>query len=289
MNPMRILVTGANGQSGQTFRELAPMQKGIEFVFLDRNILPIEQHQTLFNYLSLVQFDYCINLAAYTAVDLAETERDLSYETNAISVEKLAFACQQNKVKLIHLSTDYVFDGNSFTPYRESDFTNPVNYYGYTKLKGEELALGVNDDTIIIRTSWLYSPYRKNFVKTMLRLMSEREFVNVVDDQKGSPTYTFDLATAILTIIRSDTWTPGIYHFANRGSVSWYEFADAIRKHSNKRCDVRPIPTTEFPTPAKRPIFSVLDCGKIQDTFGISQLPWEERLKDCLTKLGELN
>jgi len=288
MNPKRILVTGSNGQLGQTLQEMAPVEKGLEFVFLDRHSLSIEQHQTLFNYLSLVRFDYCINTAAYTAVDVAESERDLAYQVNATAVEKLALACRENQVKLIHLSTDYVFAGNASIPYRESDTTDPVNYYGYTKRRGEELSQALNPDIVILRTSWLYSPFGKNFVKTMLRLMTQRETLKVVDDQKGSPTYTFDLADAILFIIKSHSWKAGIYHYCNEGAISWFEFAESIRASSKSDCKLYPIPTTEFPTPAKRPHFSVLDCHKILEAFGIGQQPWKLRLEDCLRKLREL-
>ena len=199
-----------------------------------------------------------------------------------------AFAkiCEKNNTQLIHISTDYVFDGTANQPYKETDQTNPVSIYGKSKLQGEELAIQNCPSTIIIRTAWLYSSFKNNFVKTMLRLMKEKENINVVNDQFGCPTYAADLGAAIMQIIISNQSkeNPGIYHYSNAGIINWYQFAVAIQDFSNSNCVVNPIPTSQYPTAAKRPAYSVLDTTKIKETFGVAILEWEESLGKCLEK-----
>jgi len=205
---------------------------------------------------------YFINCAAYTAVDKAETEQEAAYTINAEAPGNIASLCKKNKTCLIHLSTDYVFNGQSTMPYKETDATQPINYYGYTKCLGEELALQNNEQTIVIRTSWVYSKYGNNFVKTMLRLMNERAEINVVNDQHGSPTYAKDIAKAIMQIVSAKNFQKGIYHFSNEGIISWFDFACAIRQIKHLQCKVNPIASTAYPTPAKRPFYSGLDKNK---------------------------
>jgi dTDP-4-dehydrorhamnose reductase len=229
--------------------------------------------------------DYLINCAAYTAVDKGEADKDLAFAINADAVKYLAQACTVNNVQFIHISTDYVFSGNGKEPYREHDALSPINIYGESKLKGEEGAIAGNKDVIILRTAWVYSVYGNNFVKTMLRLMKSKPEINVVADQVGSPTYAHDLAEAIMQIISSGKWVPGIYHFTNEGVISWFDFANEIKNLSSLDCKVNPIPTEQYPTPAKRPKYSVLDKTKIQQTFGIRLKDWKESLKECLAKM----
>ena len=229
--------------------------------------------------------DYLINCAAYTAVDKAETDKELAFAINADAVKYLAQACTDSGVKFIHISTDYVFNGNGKEPYKENDALSPINVYGESKLKGEKEAIAGNRDVIIIRTAWVYSAYGSNFVKTMLRLMKSKREINVVADQVGSPTYAHDLAEAILQIISSGKWVEGIYHFTNNGVISWFDFANEIKNLTSLDCKVNPIPTEKYPTPAKRPKYSVLDKTKIQQTFGIKLKDWKESLKKCLSKM----
>jgi dTDP-4-dehydrorhamnose reductase len=237
------------------------------------------------HYFNTYQPQFCINCAAYTAVDRAEQEKDRAFHINAEAAGVLAAVCKEHDCKFIHISTDYVFDGTATAPYKEDSPTNPQCVYGASKLEGEKQALQFNPDSIIIRTSWLYSEYGKNFVKTMLKLMKEKDEINVVNDQFGSPTYAADLAEAIMVIInnqQSIIKTHGIYHFSNDGIISWYEFAVAIKKISGSKCKINPIPTSQYPTPAKRPAFSSLDSTKIQKTFGIQIKDWKDSLANSL-------
>lgn len=286
----KILVTGANGQLGKELKELATLYPDFDFLFLSRTDLPIHHFPLVRNFFKATQPQYCINCAAYIAVDRAEEEKDLAFQINGEAVGVLAAVCKEYQTRFIHISTDYVFDGNGKTPYKETDATNPVNTYGASKLEGERQALQLNPGSIIIRTSWLYSEYGKNFVKTMLKLIKERDKVSVVNDQVGSPTYAADLAEAILKIIANcqlsiDNRHPGIYNFSNDGIISWFDFAVAINELSGNLCKVKPILTSEFPTVAKRPFYSVLDKSKIQQTFGIKLKDWKESLKICLRRL----
>ncbi|HET7898892.1 MAG TPA: dTDP-4-dehydrorhamnose reductase, partial [Flavisolibacter sp.] len=238
---------------------------------------------------ALLHPQYVINCAAYTAVDKAETEKEQALAVNSTGVGLLARAAKKYGAKFLHVSTDYVFDGNSEAPLKEDAAVAPVNFYGETKLQGEQQAETENPDAIIIRTSWVYSAYGKNFIKTMLRLMADRESVGVVDDQWGSPTYAADLAEAIMQIIESRKWQPGIYHFSNEGVISWAQLAEEIRRLSNSHCRVNFIPTEQYPTPAKRPRYSVLDKTKIATAYGVSLRPWQVSLQVCLKKIAKNN
>ncbi len=286
-NTINILVTGANGQVGMELRALSGKYPACNFFFAGRNELPITNLAAIENYFSKHALTHCINCAAYTAVDKAESEKELAYETNAVAAAHLAAVCRKNKVTFIHFSTDYVFDGNGSVPYNESDQTGPQAVYGYSKLEGENAVLKNNDEAIIIRTSWVYSSFGKNFVKTMLKLMSEKESIGVVNDQLGCPTYAADLAEAVLKIISENNRpAAGIYNYCNEGITSWYEFAMAIKNISGSKCMVNPITTNDYPTPAKRPHYSVLDTTKIKETFHLSIPGWKQSLEKCLKLLN---
>jgi dTDP-4-dehydrorhamnose reductase len=285
-----ILVTGASGQLGTELRTASAAFPQYDFIFLSRDQLAIEDSEALGKVFSKQQPEYCINCAAYTAVDKAEAEKDLCFLVNATAVGLLGNACNKFGTKLIHISTDYVFNGQSTIPYKETDGTDPINVYGASKLEGERLAMEFADDSIIIRTSWVYSSYGKNFVNTMLRLMKEKKELSVVNDQFGAPTYAADLAHTILRIItylssqqrQSIQSYKGIYHYSNEGKITWYEFAQAIKEFTASSVIIHPITTAEFPTPAKRPAWSVLDNQKIIETFGVELPDWKESLRRCL-------
>ncbi len=285
MNKTNILVTGANGQLGKELQLLAQVFSQFDFVFYSREDLDIQNADQV-NYLFGIHLpQYCINCAAYTAVDKAESEKELAMQINGEAVGHLAKICREYTARLIHISTDYVFDGSAELPYREEDNTNPISVYGVSKLEGEKLSLEFNPDTIVLRTSWVYSSFGKNFVKTMMKLMKGKETISVVNDQIGSPTYAADIAQVILEIISSGKFSPGIYHFTNDGIVSWYEFAIAIKVLTNNRCRVIPIPTSSYPTPAKRPMYSVLNKEKISKVYQVNLKPWHERLEKCIRLL----
>jgi dTDP-4-dehydrorhamnose reductase len=286
----KILVTGGNGQLGKELREFSSLHTGLDFVFLSREELPIHQFELVRNYFNTLKPAYCINCAAYTAVDKAESEKDLAFQINGEAVGVLAAVCREHNSKLIHISTDYVFNGEASYPYTENFPTDPINVYGASKLEGEKQAMELNPGSIIIRTSWLYSSFGKNFVKTMMKLMSEKDEIKVIKDQLGSPTNAADLAETIFNIIalchlQIYDWNPGIYNFTNEGMISWYDFAKAIKEITNSPCDVKPISTKEYPTPAKRPAYSVLDKRKIQETFGVQLKDWKKSLEICIKKL----
>lgn len=280
----KILVTGSNGQLGSALKMLASDFSNFEFIFTDRAQLSLEDSKTITAFLKAKQPDFIINCAAYTAVDKAESEPDLADLINNKAVEELAKWCFANQTKFIHVSTDYVFDGYSAIPLKENVATNPQNVYGKTKLKGEQVALRENPDTIIIRTSWVYSEFGNNFVKTMMRLMTERDTLNVVEDQIGSPTYAKDLAQAILDIIKGK-WQAGIYNFSNEGEISWFDFAVAIKEIAGLTCEVKGIPSSQFPTPAKRPAYSLLDKSKIKEIFGVTVPEYRISLQKCIIRL----
>ena len=283
-----ILVTGANGQLGKELKQIAPAYSQYEFVFLSREDLPIHHFEMVRHYFKTYQPQYLINCAAYTSVDRAEQEKERAFQINGEAVGVLAAICKENNCRFIHISTDYVFDGTATTPYKEIFPPHPVNAYGASKLEGETQALQFNPESIIIRTSWVYSEFGKNFVRTMVKLMKEKEEINVVNDQIGSPTYAADLAEAIMEIInnqQSTINTQGIFHFSNEGVISWYDFALAIKELAGSNCRINPIPTSQYPTPAKRPAYSVLDTKKIQETFGIQLKDWRESLRICLSRL----
>jgi dTDP-4-dehydrorhamnose reductase len=281
----KILVTGSNGQLGKELKQLASSFLQYEFIFLSREDLPIHHFEMVRHYFNVYHPQFVINCAAYTAVDRAEQEKDLAFQVNGEAVGVLAAVCKENHAQFIHISTDYVFDGTATAPYKEEAGTNPQSVYGASKLEGEKQALQLNPDTIIIRTSWVYSEFGKNFVKTMLKLLREKDEVNVVNDQFGSPTYAADLAAAILEIISSQQWHPGIYHYSNEGIISWYDFAVAIKEITGSKCIINSIPATQYPTPAKRPAYSALDKAKIQVTFDIRLKSWKESLKSCLAAI----
>jgi len=282
---MRIVVTGANGQLGSELRDLLAGQTSRDCFFLDRKQLPLEQTLIIQDILAQYQPDIIIHAAAYTAVDKAESEPELADRINHLASEEIAQYCRIHGSKLIVISTDYVFDGNSAIALAEDAPVDPVNVYGLTKLKGEQAIQKWLPEAIIIRTSWVYSTYGNNFVKTMIRLMGEREEISVINDQIGSPTYAKDLAEAILSIINSGVWEGGIYHFSNEGEISWYDFAVAIRDLKGLNCQINPIPTTQYPTPSRRPHYSLLDKSKIKNTFSIFVPSWKDSLKIMLQKL----
>ncbi len=290
MSIKNILVTGANGQLGKEMQVIAASFPLYNFVFVTKEDLPIDDMDAVKKYFNAHKIDVCVNCAAYTAVDKAETETEKAFQVNAVAVGNLAAACAPQQALFIHISTDYVFDGTAATPYKEDHTVHPVNAYGASKLKGEELALQNNPASIIIRTSWVYSSFGNNFVKTMLRLMSERESINVVDDQVGCPTYAADLAAAIIKIVDQSSAgeiNSGIYNFSNKGVINWYQFATAIKELSGSHCTVNPIPASLYPTPAKRPNYSVLDTTKIQQTFNVVIPEWKDSLEKCLKLFGK--
>ena len=283
-----ILVTGSNGQLGRELRALAPLLSRYKFVFKDREELSIDQPGSMTRVFEDLSPTYCINAAAYTAVDRAEDpgERDNVYAVNAEAVQLLAAYCERCGTRLIHVSTDYVFDGEKKEPYTEDDAVNPMNVYGHSKLLGERYALAYHDGAVL-RTSWVYSSYGRNFVKTMIGLMKERSELNVVNDQFGSPTYAADLARAIFKMIEAPVWHPGLYQFTNHGVTTWFEFAGLIRELIGSHCEIHPVPTSAYPTPAKRPRWSVLDNSHFTETFGYQARSWQEALHECLDRLRE--
>ena len=284
-----ILVTGSGGQLGNELKNIAADHPGYDFIFADSKDLPIDNFTAVKNYFDLRQINYCINCAAYTAVDKAETEKEKAFLINADAAGNLASICKEHKAQLIHISTDYVFDGTAQQPYKETDNTSPINIYGQSKLKGEQLALQQDPTAIIIRSSWLYSSFGNNFVKTMLRLMKEKESINVVNDQAGCPTYAAGLAKAIMQIITqlpiANCPLPFVFNYASTGTTNWYEFALAIKTFTKSNCTIHPITTAAFPTAAKRPQYSVLDTTKIRDTFNIDIPDWKDSLQNCLKLL----
>lgn len=280
----KILVTGANGQLGS---ELRVLSKGsnFEWVFTDYQELDLCDLKNLEASIAAINPQIIINCAAHTAVDKAESEFELSDVLNHQAVAVMAKWSFENNCQFIHVSTDYVFDGNSAVALTEDAPTAPVNVYGVTKLAGEKACMQNNADAIIIRTSWVYSSFGNNFVKTMSRLMQERDSLNVVNDQIGSPTYAADLAQAIMTILTHNTWQAGIYNFSNEGEISWFEFALAIQEIGGFDCEISGIPSSAYPTPAKRPAYSLLDKGKIKTTFGVVVPEYKESLRKCMGKL----
>ncbi len=285
MEKKKIIVVGATGQLGSEINMLSRHYPQNEFIFLSESDLSILDFEAVRKVFEHQKPAFLINCAAYTAVDKAETDRETAFKVNTEAVSFMAALCNEYQTGFVHISTDYVFDGTSDVPYKPEDATNPKSVYGATKLEGEKLAFENNPSTVLIRTAWVYSEFGHNFVKTMIRLMNEREEINVVNDQVGSPTYAADLADAILKIISSGNWVPGIYHFTNSGIISWYDFAIAIKEEIESNCRVNPITTLQYPTPAKRPAFSVLDTSKIETVYSIRMNHWRGSLKNCLVKL----
>ena len=281
---MVVLVTGASGQLGQAIQFIAKNHSEIKFVFCSSSNLDISNKENCQTVFQKTKPDFCINAAAYTAVDKAESERDKAELINVLGSKNIAEVCNNFDVKLIHISTDFVFDGSNDKPYTETQITNPKGVYGQTKLDGEKAIQQVFSKYYIIRTSWVYSQFGNNFMKTMLRLASERTALSVVNDQIGTPTNAVDLAEALVQIIlfnnnQQPTNNYGIYNFSNEGECSWYDFAKKIFEINNVSIDLSAIPTEQFPTPAQRPKYSVLDKSKIKTTFGIAIKTWEESLK----------
>ncbi|MEI6086668.1 MAG: dTDP-4-dehydrorhamnose reductase [Bacteroidota bacterium] len=289
MSKPLIVVTGKNGQLGWEILQIAESVKdSLDFLFTGRDELDLSKPETIAPFFEKNNPDYFINCAAYTAVDKAEQENESAYKTNAESVGLIAQYCSKIHAKLITISTDYVFDGNGVAPYTTETKTSPINYYGYSKWMGEQLALSNCAETIVIRTSWVYSVHGNNFVKTMLRLMNDRPELNVVSDQIGSPTYAADLALTIIKIIESIELGHahyGIYHYSNAGVISWFDFATSIAKEGGKNCIVHPIPSSAYPTPAKRPGYSVMDCSKLVKDYGIELKEWQNSLNTCIQLL----
>lgn len=281
-----ILVTGSNGQLGNEIARLVPLYPDSKFYFTDIKELDLTSVESIKSYFDKHSFDVIINCAAYTAVDKAEDEYEICEMINSLSVRYLAEAAQKSGAKLVHVSTDYVFDGKTYRPYTESDPVSPVSVYGKTKADGESNALKFCDHTLVIRTSWLYSEFGNNFVKTMLRLGNERAQLGVVADQIGTPTYAADLAQTILCIVHHDLFVSGIFHYSNEGVCSWYDFTKAIHRLGGiTTCQVLPIHTDEYPTKAIRPYYSVLDKKKIKATYGVDIPHWEESLARCIERL----
>lgn len=285
-----VLVTGANGQLGSSIRKIAASYPSLRFHFVTREQLDLSRLPSIVEFFRKQRFDIIINCAAYTAVDKAEQEAELADTVNHCAVRELAEICKRQHSTLIHVSTDYVFDGRHHKPYLESDPTNPRTAYGESKLKGELAIQAINPAGLIIRTSWVYSEFGNNFVKTMLRLGKEREHLNVVFDQIGSPTYAGDLASAILTIINKnlpDEPSVPVFHYSNEGVCSWYDFAQAIFQLSDCQCNLHPIESRQYPTPAKRPHYSLLNKTKIKSYFDLSIPYWRQSLITCLHSLKE--
>ncbi|UQB43249.1 dTDP-4-dehydrorhamnose reductase [Thiomicrospira microaerophila] len=294
-----ILVTGKNGQLGQSLQKIVNDDAQYDFTFVGRDQLDLASPKSISDFFKNKQFDVIINCAAYTAVDKAESEPELADQINHLAVKQLADIAKANDSALIHISTDYVFDGQNHRPYIETDPVAPQGIYGATKLKGEQACISVNPKGALIRTSWVYSEFGNNFVKTMLRLGAERDSLNVIYDQVGSPTYAADLASAILTMVDNSERNRSqvklgnegkhkgieIYHYSNEGVCAWYDFAKAIFELSQTACQVNPIETKDYPTPAKRPHYSLMNKAKIKTDFGLTIPYWRYSLIHCLTEL----
>lgn len=283
---MVVLVTGANGQLGQSLQFIAPKYPDIQFIFCDLSKLDITNLNSIKQLFEQYKPNFCINAAAYTAVDKAESEPEKADLINVVGAKNLAEVCKEFDTILLHISTDFVFDGTKDSPYTENDFPNPTGVYGQTKLDGEKAIQETWHKHFIIRTSWVYSQFGNNFMKTMLRLASERDKLSVVNDQIGTPTNAVDLAEVLIQIIKFchaefiSASLFGIYNFSNEGQCSWYDFAKKIFEFNNVTINLEPIPTTSFPTPAKRPAYSVLDKSKLKNTFGVKVMSWETSLKN---------
>lgn len=285
---LKILVTGSKGQLGSEIKELAS-EYDYEFLFTDRESLDISDVNAMEKFIELNRVNAIINCAAHTAVDNAESKEINADKINHLAVKNLAQIAKDKNVKLVHVSTDYVFDGKNFKPYCEDDDTNPNGVYGKTKLNGENAMRKINpNNSIIVRTSWVYSSYGANFVKTMLRLGKERDSLGVIFDQVGTPTYARDLAKTILDALPSvKNEKVEIYNYSNEGVLSWYDFAKEIMKMAKIECEIKPIETSEYPTPAKRPHYSLLNKSKIKEKFGTIIPYWKDSLDECLKIMGE--
>ncbi len=283
---MKILVTGAKGQLGQEMYNVLESNMPGSTLYTDIDELDLTDSKAVELFVTKNEITHIVNCAAYTAVDKAEEDKALCAAVNIDAVKNIANAADAVGAKVIHISTDYVFDGTAHRPYKESDKVNPVSQYGTTKRLGETALIALAPDSIIVRTSWLYSPYGKNFVKTMLKLGAERQELKVVSDQIGTPTYAADLATAIYKILVSHQWVEGIYHYSNEGACSWYDFTKAIHRIAGiTTCDVIPILSEDYPTAATRPYYSILDKTLIRATYGVQTPYWEESLQNCINRI----
>lgn len=280
-----VLVTGGKGQLATCLKDITTTISEYNFIYVDVEDLDITKSSEIDSFFKNNQVAYCINCAAYTAVDKAETDSTLAEQINVLGVKNLALACKSYKAVLIHISTDFVFDGKANEPYTEEDQEKPLSVYGQTKLDGEKAIPRHLDNYFIVRTSWLYSEHGHNFFKTMLKLGEERNELSVVGDQIGSPTYAGDLALALVNIISMHNGNYGLYHFSNEGVASWYDFAMAIFDEGQIEIDLQPITTKEYPTPATRPKYSVLDKSKIKAEFGLQIPHWRKSLKKCLLRI----
>ena len=285
---LNILVTGSNGQLGSELQELSP-EYDYNFFFTDRNSLDISDTDVIKEFVEKNAINTIVNCAAYTAVDKAETDEVNADAINHLAVKKMAEIAKEKNIQLIHISTDYVFDGTNFKPYTEDDATNPQGVYGKTKLDGEKAMQEISPkNSIIIRTSWVYSSFGANFVKTMLRLGKEKESLGVIFDQVGTPTYARDLAKAILDIVPDiKNEKVALYNYSNEGVLSWYDFAKEIMRMAKLDCKVNPIETSDYPTPAQRPHYSLLNKSKIKEEFNLTIPFWKDSLDECLKKMGE--
>ena len=284
-----ILITGANGQLGSEIRALHENYPHYNFLFTCKEDLDIANQEAILSTCKANQITHIINCAAYTAVDKAQSEPEIAEAINHQGVHNLALTCKALDISLVHISTDYVFDGQHYKPYTPEDAPNPHTVYGQTKLAGESAVAKIApQNTLIIRTSWVYSSFGNNFVKTMLRLGKERESLGVVYDQVGAPTYANDLAKAILDIIpKIQNTSPKIYHYSDEGVLSWYDFAKEIMRMAKLKCKINPILTSDYPTPASRPHYSLLDKTEFKSDFNLTIPYWKDSLDACLKKLGE--
>lgn len=284
---MNVLVTGSNGQLGNEIKEFSKDEKHCNFFFENSEDLDITNAKLVNDYFEKNNINVVINCAAYTAVDKAESEVEKANQVNAFGVKNLVSALKKVEGKIIHISTDYVFNGENFIPYLENQDVNPIGVYGRTKRAGEEYVLNSAIEGIIIRTSWVYSSYGNNFVKTMLRLGQEKDSLGVIFDQIGSPTYARDLAEVCVNLIdeKKIDKNSKIYHYSNEGIASWYDFAKAIMLFGGIDCEINAIETKDYPTPAKRPNYSVLNKAKIKNDFGVKIPYWRDSLKDCIKKI----
>ena len=283
----KFLITGANGQLGNEMRCIANNDNINSFIFTDVQELDITDLDAVCNFAEIHKPDFIVNCAAYTAVDKAEEDIELCSKINCFAVENIAKAAKNIGAKVIHVSTDYVYGGDAITPYLESDKCNPKSVYGKTKLDGEnKLQEILPNDSVIIRTSWLYSTFGKNFVKTMITLGKEQDSLNVVSDQRGTPTYARDLAKVIMAVAEAKEFVAGIYNYSNEGECSWYDFTCEIHNIAVIKCSVNAITTEEYPTKAQRPAYSVMEKSKIKNTFGLTIPNWKESLKDCIELLN---
>ena len=284
-----VLITGGNGQLATCIKDLSESITDTRFIYADLPEFDICDKEFVIDFFTKNNIDYCVNCAAYTAVDKAEEDIETAHNVNVVGVQNIAEACKINNTTFIHLSTDFVFDGTETAPYKEANSTSPISIYGSTKLESETTLQQTLSQHFILRTSWLYSEHGNNFMKTMIRLGNERDELSVIDDQIGTPTYAKDLAEVILKIIERESQNYGLYHYSNDGAVSWFDFAKEIFLQEKIPVDLKPIPTTEYPTPAKRPKYSVLDKSKIIETFQIEIPDWKTSLKTALINFSRLD